>query len=734
VETDELAADWTTPQDDVELRVAPSGVAAAVLCAGVVTAFLAEFAPLPDGATGWGMVAIWTGGGLWLLASRHPLLARWLLSLTILALSLLAGVWVAMPMMMLLLPIAAVAAEGLLGTAAGLTMLLLESALVIGLPAGWLGGEGGDATLRIYLLLPTWGSWGLMVAAYGRMQRSSRWLHRFFVHSQTLLVEARGRRLELERAMGDLRHLNRQLAVLNERMAMLRLAAEEAEQAQAAFVANVSHELRTPLNMIVGLTGIIVEKPETYAAPIPEDLAEDLSIVYRNAHHLQGMINDVLSLSQLEAGRVRMRRERTDMAAIVEAVVDAVRPLMDKKGLHVDVDLPACLPPVFCDPVRIRQVILNLVSNAARFTDAGGVSVRVSATDQRVLICVEDTGPGIDPALAERIFEPFCHDDDGIWRERGGTGLGLSISQEFVRRHGGRIWLDSAIGVGTTFCFELPISPPVEPAARPAGRIRSDWIWQENRFRTEQVAVSAEAIRPRVVVLDETGGLKDELCAFVDDVEIAEVDDVGGAVEEADRLPILAALVNARRRQELWPIVEAARARLTGIPVLGFTIPSRLQRARRAGALDYLTKPVSQEQLVDALSRVELTEGRVLVVDDSEDFLRYMERTLAVLPTVKEIRTATTGKVALEQMRATRFDLTFLDIVLPDMDGWEVLHRCSDLAAGRQSPVVFVSAQDPMEHPAQSQLLLVSASHGLPALRLLDWALGLAGEMSVRLV
>ena len=194
-------------------------------------------------------------------------------------------------------------------------------------------------------------------------------------------------------------------------------------------------------------------------------LVQSLEIVQRNTDHLATMINDVLDLSQAESGQLALHREWVELGTEIEnALAAVVLLLIEKKGLYLQVTIADSFPQVYCDKTRIRQVILNLVSNAARFTERGGITVEARHQGHDVLISVADTGPGIAPSDLERIFEPF-YQSDNAQPGLGGSGLGLNISQQFIERHQGRIWVESECGsaydgCGSTFSFRLPISPP----------------------------------------------------------------------------------------------------------------------------------------------------------------------------------------------------------------------------------------------------------------------------------
>jgi signal transduction histidine kinase len=229
---------------------------------------------------------------------------------------------------------------------------------------------------------------------------------------------------------------------------------ELASQAKSQFMANMSHELRTPLNAILGYTELILD--EAYGPP-PERIREVLDRVHRSSKHLLGLINDVLDLSKIEVGQLTLAVSDYDMREVVQAAFLAAEPLAAEKGLALDVGLPPALPPARGDERRLTQVLLNLVGNAVKFTDAGRVSLRVTVEGDQFVVTVSDTGLGIAAEDQERIFDAFQQVDALPTRRKGGAGLGLSIARRIVELHGGRLWVESAPGQGSTFSFSVPV-------------------------------------------------------------------------------------------------------------------------------------------------------------------------------------------------------------------------------------------------------------------------------------
>lgn len=238
---------------------------------------------------------------------------------------------------------------------------------------------------------------------------------------------------------------------------------ENASMYKSQFLANMSHELRTPLNGILGLTEMILDK---IYGEVPERIRSALVDVEASGRHLLGLINDVLDLSKIEAGRLTLSLHEYSMQEVVQVVSTAMQPLVAAKNLTLTVTMPPDLPPGKGDQRRIAQVLMNLVGNAIKFAEAGEVRVEVGSADGSFLLSVSDTGPGIAPADQKRIFEEFQQVDGSSSRSKGGTGLGLAIAKRIIEMYGGRIWVESKIGMGSTFMFTLPLRVERQMEAR----------------------------------------------------------------------------------------------------------------------------------------------------------------------------------------------------------------------------------------------------------------------------
>jgi signal transduction histidine kinase len=229
---------------------------------------------------------------------------------------------------------------------------------------------------------------------------------------------------------------------------------EEASKHKSQFLANMSHELRTPLNAILGYTELILDG---IYGDAPDKMRNVLQRVQTNGKHLLGLINDVLDLSKIEAGQLVLTLGDYSIKEMMHGVYVAIEPLAGNKKLGLKLDVPQDLPPAHGDERRLSQVLLNLVGNAIKFTDTGAITMTASATNGSYTIAVNDTGPGIAEADQAKIFEEFKQSDSAQTKAKGGTGLGLSIAKRIVEMHGGKLWVESAVGCGSTFFFTVPL-------------------------------------------------------------------------------------------------------------------------------------------------------------------------------------------------------------------------------------------------------------------------------------
>jgi signal transduction histidine kinase/CheY-like chemotaxis protein len=658
---------------------------------------------------------------VWLMDGWKPRMGPWFAIGTLATVIYGGEAWLGLPGLLSLAGIPTLLAAAMVSLPVALGTAVVEAALLAMLAKHGIPGTSGTTT--VLPLTAVMITLGVVCAAYRRVYDLGRWLWEHFERTRDALEGIRDRKADLHQALDDLMHVNRQLALSNERMSALRMIADEAQQSKTAFVAKVSHEFRAPLNMIIGMVGLMVETPEAYAEELPPELWHDLEIVHRNCQHLSSMINDVLDLSQTEAGRLALHREQADLGEIISSALAVVRPLIERKHLSLKVLLPDKPPLICCDPTRVRQVILNLVSNAARFTDLGSITVHVENQNESVIVGVTDTGPGISQEHAKRLFEPFYQALSDFASRKGGSGLGLSISKQFVELHGGKIWFESTPGAGSTFSFSLPVSPLAERVVRPGHQIKEDWVWRERAFRPERVQTTQQLLKPRVIVCDGSGSLHTEFLRCSDEVEFVDARDLPKAMQELQQCPAHAVMVNASAVDELLPLVESARRENPGTPIIGCSVPQPEDPVLKLGASGYLMKPMTQNALEKALGQVGRPVTRVLVVDDDPEASYLLTRMLRVYDDTLEVEIASSGQQALDRLRSSAPDLVLLDILMPDIGGFQVLECMRRDDRIEDVPVLVVSAQDPADQPLASEFLLVTIGKGLSISKLLRCSL-----------
>jgi signal transduction histidine kinase len=280
------------------------------------------------------------------------------------------------------------------------------------------------------------------------------WLKWTILAVVVLLVMSMLWAVTLRRTARKLRASDERQKQLLEELTVAKSAAEAADRMKSAFLATMSHELRTPLNSIVGFSGILLQG---MAGPLNAEQTKQLEMVCRSSEHLLSLINDVLDLSKIEAGQLQLDLGPFDLQTAIRRAVESVRGLASKKGLALELQIAPEVGNLVSDERRVVQVLLNLLSNAIKFTDEGSIGVEAKIDAGRVVVCVRDTGMGIREEEVERLFKPFSQLDSGTTKRHEGTGLGLSICRRLVDLLGGRLWVKSVFGEGSTFCFELPI-------------------------------------------------------------------------------------------------------------------------------------------------------------------------------------------------------------------------------------------------------------------------------------
>jgi signal transduction histidine kinase/CheY-like chemotaxis protein len=533
------------------------------------------------------------------------------------------------------------------------------------------------------------------------------WAWEHYVEAQHQARQLAERGAELARVSKSLTEAYRRLEQVNRELARAREEAERARQQKIRFAAILSHEMRTPLNLIIGFSEVMATAPLTYyGEPLPPRYREDLETIYRNAVHLSHLLDDVLDLAQIETGHLALNKRETDVAGVVHQVIASVANLFRAKGLTLAVDLPASLPPVWADPTRISQILLNLITNAARVTAQGGV--RVSAREQagEIAIAVSDTGPGIPPEALPRLFEEFYRLPGSPCGPGYGTGLGLAITKQLVELHGGSIWVESQVGAGTTFTFTLPCCRNVAALLPPR-----DW----RRLLGE----GTDAGRV-LAVIDPEGQGTHLLQRHLPGYQIVRAETPSPLLTTPDPSPLAGIVVIggarrlARRAADLTSLFPT-------VPIIGLTLQTgHRHRAEEFSVSALLTKPVTREQLAAALRRVARGRRTILIVDDEPEMARLL---VAMVDTLGSYRvlTAHSAAEALWRLENEAVDVVLLDLVMPEVDGYTLLRTIRHRPEWRALRVIVVTAHADEPSPLRVSQVTVTAAGGLPPLRVLRW-------------
>ena len=471
--------------------------------------------------------------------------------------------------------------------------------------------------------------------------------------------------------------------------------AEVASREKSDFLARMSHELRTPMNAIIGITEMLLEASEESGRL---EQMEPLRRVLGAGRHLLALINDILDLSKIEAGRMDLHVTEFDLAGVVREAATMARPLAEKNRNRLEVICPDGIGGIRADMIRVRQIVLNLLSNACKFTEDGDVTLAVESSPWQgrdgLLIRVTDTGIGMTPEQMGKLFRDFSQADSSTTRKYGGTGLGLAISQRLARTMGGEITVDSQPGRGSTFRAWLPrVADGVESAlaeplpAKPAPTL-------------EHGGITART----VVVVDDDPTVHDLLSQLLTREGYA----VALAATGVEGLNLVrelkpAAIILDIKLPDLdgWTVLSALKGNpdLADIPVIVLTIVDDRARGYALGAAEYLVKPIDRTRLRAMLEKYCGRQGQILLVEDDET-TRETTRDLVVRHGFTVVEAAN-GREALDRLAEGLPDLILLDLLMPEMDGFEFLDEVRRGPTWRAIPVIVLTAKDLTEEDRQ---------------------------------
>jgi signal transduction histidine kinase/DNA-binding LacI/PurR family transcriptional regulator/DNA-binding response OmpR family regulator len=470
--------------------------------------------------------------------------------------------------------------------------------------------------------------------------------------------------------------------------------AEEANLLKSRFLSMVSHELRTPINLIVGLSEMAMRQQNHDRKASLEVLQKFNEQIYISGQHLDRLIRDVLDLASSQAGQMSLICTTLDLAPVLQDAICIGNQLAEQKSLQFQSNIPEVIPQVWGDKTRLRQILLNLINNAVKFTAHGEIRLTVKVESGEILISVEDTGLGIAKEEQESIFDEFHQSDRTAVRGYGGIGLGLAITRRLVEMHGGRIWVTSHgwEGSGSNFCFTLPVMQPVDAALAPVHQVEEEEMKEANGHDGT------------VMVLTKTCGSAENLIVRLNQhgfaVQEMALEDHPNFFDELIASPPGAVVLDmAPASEQGWEIMKKLKEgpSTQDVPVLFYSLLTN-EDSGSVFEMDFLTKPVGADQLIQALERHGINSNRkntktILMIDDEPGMLDLHARMVKSALSDCQVQTAQSGIQGLQMMRKEQPDLVLLDLMMPELDGFGVLKAMQEEQMLRNIPVVILSAQ-----------------------------------------
>ena len=498
----------------------------------------------------------------------------------------------------------------------------------------------------------------------------------------------------------ELKRIEMELSKAMEEAQRAGASAEEASRSKSGFLANMSHELRTPMNAIIGYCEMLIEEVQDagHQAYLP-----DLQKIHNAGKHLLSVINDILDLSKIEAGKMDLYAEEFDVPEIIEEIKNTIQPLIDKNANRLIVDCPTTLPKMQSDLTKLRQALFNILSNASKFAKQGQITLAVTTEHLEesdwLNFRVADSGIGMSPEQIDKVFEAFTQADSSTTRKYGGTGLGLTITKKFCQMLGGDISVSSELGKGSTFTIRLPsrlaACKPVA-ATEPSGTVKSS---------KDQATGSGTNT---VLIIDDDPGVREVLRETFEKAGFSVACAAGGdeGLQLAKQLrPAAITLDIVMPQMDGWAVlIRLKNDPITiDIPVILVTIMDDKNLGYSLGAAEYMTKPVDRQRLVALVRKHQYgsTDCPILVVDDDTGNRDMMCRTL--ISAGYSVIEAEHGQAALTILEQCKPRLVILDLMMPVMDGFQFMTKLRQQEKWRTLPVIVVTAKELTE---QDRLLL----------------------------
>ncbi len=506
---------------------------------------------------------------------------------------------------------------------------------------------------------------------------------------------------DLENRKFEFEKRNQQIEQAHRELEEVKHSVLEANRLKSEFLSNMSHELRTPLNSILALSSILLARMD---GELTEEQDKQIRIIEKSGKSLLALINDILDLSKIEAGRMDLIFTEYAVPEFLDMIRSTINPLLRESNLEFDVTIDPGIDVHSTDENKLKQALLNLLSNAIKFTPSGKVTLQVRNTKFNDVLeyAVIDTGIGIEQTHFESIFDPFRQIDGSATRKYGGTGLGLALTKKVIELLGGRIWVESEVNRGSKFCFILPAKRRGQ-STQVLSEQEIDTMVAESRHPTSVVVPDEEAValdpdRRKILVVDDDEESLYIMKKYLSDGAFQMINARDGmtAIQKARELqPDIITLDIMMPKKDGWEVLQELKrdASTRNIPVVVISMLDSRKLGYSLGAADYMVKPIVKETLVKHLTKLseEHSLKKILIVDDDLSQAELVEEILESDDFISEV--ATNGEMAIQLLRRKNFDLVILDLLMPHIDGFEVLQSIQSNDLARNTPVLVLTGK-----------------------------------------
>ncbi len=530
-------------------------------------------------------------------------------------------------------------------------------------------------------------SWDIINTSYSNLISSERTrvfadhLGRINEQIESKSQELEEQTAEMKKQAVELHNTSRELQIQNIELEKQKIQVIEANKLKSEFLSNMSHELRTPLNSIMALSSVLISDSVN---KLNDDEINYLTIIERNGKNLLKLINDILDLSKIEAGKMEIVTESISISMLLNLVIENLHAIAKNKGLKINIEIPDNLPYVETDESRLHQVLINIIGNAIKFTEKGSVSIIVQLVNDIVTLNVVDTGIGIPKDVLPHIFDEFRQADGTSSRQFEGTGLGLAIAKKLIQILGGDISVNSELGRGTNFTISIPITIQQYPLL-------------DDVEKTSLIIDEIENNNKTVLIIDDDPVIVENISIQLSEFGYKTI----GTNSSKEALflakkhkPIAITLDIIMPDMDGWEVLQKLKedSDTSNIPVIIISVSNEKDTGLALGAFSFVNKPINKDDLIGEINRINEHPSTVMIVDDNEAELNEMAKIIENnnITTIK----AKSGNECFRLMNKIKPTILVLDLLMPDIDGFTVLYELRKKNATKDLPVIIVTAKD----------------------------------------